>query len=136
MMSAPETHHIAADHVVLVRLSGDVDLTESPTIQERLAAIVSNAALGLVLDLSGVRYLDSAGVRLLYQTRRRLEQHRQQLRLVVPESGVVRRVLAFASLESHIPIYPTAAAALAGFDRTPDHARGGDSDGGGEAATP
>jgi anti-sigma B factor antagonist len=115
MMPAPETHDMATGEVVIVRVTGDVDLAESPKIREQLAAAVSNAALGLVVDLSAVRYLDSAGVRLLFQLRRRLEQNRQQLRLVVPESGLVRRVLAFASLETHLRIYPTAEAALADF---------------------
>jgi anti-anti-sigma factor len=115
MMSAPEIHRLAAGDVVIVRVTGEVDLAESPRVREQLAAAVSNAALGLVLDLSGVRYLDSAGVRLLFQLRRRLEQHRQQLRLIVPEGGLVRRVLAFASLETHLRIYPAAGAALADF---------------------
>jgi anti-sigma B factor antagonist len=116
MISSPETHHSPSGEVVLVRLSGDLDLAESPKIQGRLQAVVPKDALGLVLDLGAVRYLDSAGVRLLFQMRRRLEQNRQQFRLVVPETAFVRRVLAFANLESHIPIYPTTEGALAGFN--------------------
>jgi anti-anti-sigma factor len=113
MISSSETYHSASGDVVLVRLSGDLDLAESPKVQQRLAGIVTSETYALVLDLAAVRYLDSAGVRLLFQTRRRLEQNRQQLRVVVPEGGVVRRVLGFASLEQHIPIYPSAEAALA-----------------------
>lgn len=135
MMFSPEIHHTRAGEVVVVKLTGDVDLAESPKIHEKLAAIVSNAALGLVLDLSAVRYLDSAGVRLLFQLQRRLEQTRQHLRLVVPESGVVRRVLAFASLEAHIRIYPAAEAALAEFAGVPREA-GGQPANRGEVMTP
>ncbi|HLW48513.1 MAG TPA: STAS domain-containing protein [bacterium] len=134
MISSPQTHHTAAGKVVLVQLSGDVDLVAGPRIQEQLASIVSNAALGLVLDLSGVRYIDSAGVRLLFQMGRRLEQNRQQLRLVVPQRGLVRRVLAFTSLESYIRIHPSADAALADFEGVSDQAGGHPEGRGGEMA--
>jgi anti-anti-sigma factor len=46
------------------RLDGEVDLSNAAALQERiLAALVG--ARGLVLDLAGVTYLDSAGLALL-----------------------------------------------------------------------
>lgn len=112
--------------VVLARLSGDVDLAQAPRIQADLIAATSNAALGVVLDLTDVHLFDSSGVRLLFEMQRRLEQSRQQLRLVVPETAPVRRVLAIVNMDKHIRVHPSLDAALADFPTAADVPTGTD----------
>ena len=71
----------------LARLTGAVDLSNVEELTARLEGAVSNRALGLVLDLSGVTYLDSTGLRLIYRLARRLGDRQQSLRLVVEDDG-------------------------------------------------
>ena len=52
-----------------------------------------NDALALVIDLSGCRYLDSAAIEVLFDLSRRLGRRRQELRLVMPPSSPLERVL-------------------------------------------
>jgi anti-anti-sigma factor len=99
--------------VEVVRLEGDIDLASARRVEERVFGAVGNEALGLVVDLSGVRHLDSAGVRLLFQLASRLERSRQRLALVVPEDSPVRRVLVFAQLDQRAPLSPTVEEAMA-----------------------
>jgi anti-anti-sigma factor len=99
--------------VEVVRLGGDIDLASARRVEERVFGAVGNEALGLVVDLSGVRHLDSAGVRLLFQLASRLERSRQRLALVVPEDSPVRRVLVFAQLDQRAPLSPTVEEAMA-----------------------
>ena len=68
----------------VARLSGEIDLSNAAIIKRSIAENVSNQDLSLVLDLSGVTYLDSAGIAMLFDLSRRLIQHQQELILVVP----------------------------------------------------
>ena len=58
------------------------------------------------------RYLDSAGVELLFDLARRLRTHRQRLRLVVPAEAPMRRVLDLCDIEEVAPMDATVEAAV------------------------
>jgi anti-anti-sigma factor len=75
---------------------------------------VPNDALGLVIDLGGCRYLDSAGIEVVFDLSRRLGRRRQQLRLVVPASSPLGRVLELTEVASVAPIHEGLDSALAG----------------------
>jgi anti-anti-sigma factor len=101
--------------VELVELEREIDLSNVGEMADLLGRAVDNHPLGLVVDLSRTTYLDSAGIRLLFQVAARLERHRQQLRVVVPEGSPIRRVLALTRFESCAPIDPSVEAAMAGI---------------------
>ena len=84
----------------VVRLRGDIDLSNADALAETAEAAVPNSAEGLVLDLSGVSYLDSTGVRLVFRLARRLGDRQQSLRLVVPEGARIGRVLDYAGVST------------------------------------
>jgi anti-anti-sigma factor len=87
------------DGVVVASLSGEIDLSNAAEITDALLGGVPNEALGLVIDLSEVSYLDSAGVRMLAELDHRLGWRAQVLRVVAPEASRSRRVLEIAGLE-------------------------------------
>jgi anti-sigma B factor antagonist len=113
MTPAMEIHRARGGEVVIASVSGDVDMVQVPKIQAALTAALSDGGTALIIDLSGVRYFDSTGVRLLFFVQRKLQCGRYQLRLVVPAEGPVRHVLAIVNLDQHIRIHLTVAAALA-----------------------
>ena len=47
-------------------LSGEVDLSNAVEIEIALERAIPNTARGMVLDLSGLEYLDSAGINALF----------------------------------------------------------------------
>jgi anti-anti-sigma factor len=101
--------------VVVARIIGEIDLASADSIGGELATAVPNRALGLVLDLSRTSYLDSSGVSLVFELAERLRRRQQQLRLVVPESAPLRRVLKIVNASRVVPITETvdeAAAAI------------------------
>ena len=55
--------------VLVARLRGEVDMSNAGQLRDELNAATRNDALGLVLDLSEVEYLDSAGIHLIYRLR-------------------------------------------------------------------
>jgi anti-sigma B factor antagonist len=98
--------------VRVVRLSGELDLDSSREIGERLLELVPDHAEGLVADLSDLRYVDSAGVRLFVELSERLERNRQKLVLVVPEGAAISRVLSLVKLDLLVAVHASTAEAI------------------------
>lgn len=98
---------------VVAHLRGEVDLSNVDDLRARLVESVSHTADRLVLDLTSTSYLDSTGVRLLFELARRLQARRQELRLVVTDAALVRRVLVLTQLDEAVPILATVDEALA-----------------------
>lgn len=105
----------------IARLAGDIDLSNVDDLTLALEQSVANHALGLVVDLTPVTYMDSTGLRLLFRLARRLRDRQQTLHLVVPEGARIRRILELsgvalvASMTSTLPDldHPPAEAARA-----------------------
>jgi anti-anti-sigma factor len=90
--------------VPIARLRGDVDLARKDRLAAALAAVVTPPDRGLVLDLSEVDYIDSAGVHLLHELMLALDERGQTLRVVAPPGAAVRRVLDLVDLKRRVPI--------------------------------
>lgn len=87
------------DGGVVLSLAGEVDLANVDRVREQIEAEVANASWALILDLSILRYLDSAGVRLLFELSSRLAERRQELIVVAPEGTSPRGVLTLVSID-------------------------------------
>ena len=102
--------------VVCARLSGEIDMSNAEELREALSAMTPNDALGLVLDLSAVDYIDSAGIHLVYRLRDALKARGQALRLVVPGTSIVNDTLRLAGIERGTDIAQTAQEARRAID--------------------
>ena len=102
------------DGRVVARLEGEVDVTNVERVGAELTGSVPNEALGLVIDLSGTRYLDSAAIELVFDLARRLARRRQSLALVVPGGSPLTRVLQLTGVPSAAPMHETLETALTG----------------------
>jgi anti-sigma B factor antagonist len=98
---------------VVAHLSGEVDMTNAAHVREELLAAIPNDVMALVVDLEGCRYLDSAAIEVIFDLSRRLQRRRQELRLVVPDSSPLGRVLALTEVNSVAPVHATLDSALA-----------------------
>jgi anti-anti-sigma factor len=97
---------------VVAHLSGEVDMTNSVRVREELLVSVPNDALALVVDLNGCRYLDSAAIEVLFDLARRLGRRRQDLRLVLPQTSPLARVLTLTDVQSVARMHETLDSAL------------------------
>lgn len=105
----------AAEGIVYAKLSGDVDLSNAEQLGEELTTMTPNDALGVIVDLSDVDYLDSAGIHLIHRMRENLRARAQMLRLVVPSGSPVIHTLRLAGLRWDEEIVETADAARDAF---------------------
>jgi anti-sigma B factor antagonist len=67
----------------------------------------------VVLDLAGVSFCDSSGLRVLIEMRRRADDARTGFRLAAP-TPEVDRLLDLSGIHDYFDLYPDVAAALAG----------------------
>lgn len=74
------------DHDVVVA-SGEIDLASAPRVE---LALEPFSGQPVVLDLRGVQFMDSAGLKVLLNQRARIEESGGDLRLVLGEGAVVR----------------------------------------------
>jgi len=104
---------VKADEIVVGFLSGEIDLSNAKELESQIENAVPNTALGMVLDLSELRYLDSSGIRLLLSLAGRLRWRGQELVLAAPPESRCRRVLSLAGIESTVLLEATVDAARA-----------------------
>jgi anti-anti-sigma factor len=98
-MTPPPVEVTRREDIVVARLEGDIDLANTPTVSAAVLEGVPNDALGLVVDLSDVRYIDSVGVRMLFTFVRSLQASRQAMAIAVPEGSPVRKLLKITHLD-------------------------------------
>jgi anti-anti-sigma factor len=90
--------------VPVCELRGEVDASNVDAVEATVLDYVTTESPGLVLDLTETTYLDSAGVRILFDLARRLRSRRQELHICVPSAGIVRRVLVLTALTELVPV--------------------------------
>jgi anti-anti-sigma factor len=105
------------DGIQIVRVDGEVDLSNAPALLDRLLHAVSNRSHSVILDLSSTGYLDSAGLRLVFEAQRALRERRQGLRIVAPPDTFVADVLAATGLGESVPIDRSLADAVEAVSR-------------------
>ena len=88
-MSHFELHPVSTAEGMSATVRGEVDLDSSPELWERLRELLDARPARLVLDLAGVRYIDSSGVAVLIQARKQADRQRVDLVLKQPSRKVV-----------------------------------------------
>jgi anti-sigma B factor antagonist len=96
---------------VVATISGEIDLSNAATLERAMLDAVPNTASGIVVDLSAVSYLDSAGIRMLGEMAERLRWREQRLAVVAPEGSRVRGVITMAGARDVVGLEETADAA-------------------------
>jgi anti-sigma B factor antagonist len=99
-----KTEHF--NSVLVVMLPTDVDAANAMRVGEELVARATHSVSCLVVDLTETRYLDSAGLDMLFRLRARMRQRRKEVHLLVPPDSPLRRLLEIVSVEAaDIPVH-------------------------------
>jgi anti-anti-sigma factor len=99
--------------VVIARVTGELDLAGAPATGEAIGEAVPTSARALVVDFSGLEFIDSSGIAMLFNLARRLGSRRQELRVVARDGEPVARVLDIVEFARAAPVHQTLDDALA-----------------------
>ena len=58
---------IKKDNDILVKLGGEIDFNTSIDLREKLIGLISSLPANMIVDMSGVEYIDSSGVATLVE---------------------------------------------------------------------
>jgi anti-sigma B factor antagonist len=92
------------DSALIARLIGEIDLSNAKGIEEAIARATPNHAAAIILDLTDLEYIDSAGIGLIYRLREKLQVRGQDLKLVIPSDSPAADALRLAGVAPHLPI--------------------------------
>ncbi len=100
--------------VTLFEVSGRIDSTNANELGEALNAAIDTGRTQIVVDLSDVEYMSSAGLRELVTALKKVKRGTGDLRLASPSPRVME-VLELAGLDSIFEIYPNQVEAVGSF---------------------
>ena len=106
-----ETRH--EGDVAVVAATGEVDVFTAPGLDTEITTLLEQGTSRLVIDLTGVSFLDSTGLGVLVKGLKTARDAGGSMQLVVT-SDRIRRIFDITGLDASLPLYDTVDDALAG----------------------
>jgi len=107
-----EFAHENAGDVAIAKLAGRLDSSSAPSAEEQLTRLIADSAPRLVIDLSKLEYISSAGLRVLLLVARKIQQAQGKLAFFGLTPGV-RDVFSVSGFDTIFTVRNDAAAATA-----------------------
>jgi anti-sigma B factor antagonist len=86
-----------------VLFQGELDIAGAPEAEKAIRAVEDDRPASLTIDLSGLTFMDSTGLRLVVAADRRARENGRTLR-IVRGPAAVQRVFELTGLEGKLPI--------------------------------
>jgi anti-sigma B factor antagonist len=99
--------------VPVVATPPEIDITSADQLGAALLHVTGKGHPVVVVDMSGTRFCDCAGLHVLAAASRRVRAEGGELRLVVPAGGSVPRVFALTGIGRYVPCFAHLEEALA-----------------------
>jgi anti-sigma B factor antagonist len=103
----------SGDSYTVVALTGESDVYTYDQLRGALEAEVTRGVALLIVDLSGLEFMDSTGVQVLLDIRVMMNDRGGQLALAQPQNTVAR-VLNLVGADQLIPVYASVREAVSG----------------------
>jgi anti-sigma B factor antagonist len=87
-------------HVLVLR--GELDMASSPALEEAVRQICTDSAETLTVDLSGLTFMDSTGLRVVLLAKELCERHGCEL-LVIPGPAQIQRLFEVTGILERLP---------------------------------
>ena len=87
----------------MLELSGELDVVSAPELQRQLSEVLAHPHARVMLDLNGLRFVDSAGVSVLIKAKQTAEANGRTLVLRRPTEQL-ERVFALVGLADWLAV--------------------------------
>ncbi|HEY3297236.1 MAG TPA: STAS domain-containing protein [Armatimonadota bacterium] len=117
-MSIPRlsTELTAEEQIPIVRVHGEIDLYTVPEFEDALKSGMQSPFPGLIVDLTDISYVDSAGLGALLAAYKNLSKRDGRLFIVAnPHSPGVRKILEITRLDTILNVVGTLKDAIDGL---------------------
>ena len=109
--ASPSAPKLQRDRPNVLQLKGEIDLHVSPVITASLTAMIEKKPERVVIDLSDVTYIDSAGLAALIQAMQKVEGYGGRF-LLAGLQETVRSIFEISRLDQVFQIFPDTDTAL------------------------
>jgi anti-sigma B factor antagonist len=110
-----ETSTAQYKHCDMVKVSGRIDSSTAPKLAEVLGKITDGGRFKIVMDLSEVQFLSSAGLRVLISTQKNCRRYNRGEVALAAIPANIQSVLDLAGFTSIFKILPDVASAIGAF---------------------
>ncbi|MFW5692084.1 MAG: STAS domain-containing protein [Chloroflexota bacterium] len=102
------------ENATLIEVTGRVDSMTANELGESLNQAINNGSVNIVLDLAGVEYMSSAGLREIVGGLKRVKRANGDLRIAQPTERVLE-VFEMAGLDTILQIFSTQTEAVGSY---------------------
>ncbi|MFR9750063.1 STAS domain-containing protein [Nocardia sp. 004] len=106
---------VAHDEATVLTVAGEIDLATAPALENAIDSVLSGKPKALIIDLTAVSFLASAGMAALVAAHQRAGA--TTAIAIVAEGPATSRQLKMTSLDQVFALYSALDAALAAFQR-------------------
>jgi anti-sigma B factor antagonist len=96
----------SVDDQRVLEVGGEVDVYSAPNLREKLQGLLTGQVPNLIVDLSGIAFIDSTGLGVLVGGQNRAAEAGGALRLVCAQERVLK-LFRITGLDEVFAIYPT-----------------------------
>jgi anti-sigma B factor antagonist len=97
---------------IVAVVTGEVDMSNAATVRQLIAEAVTPDDDALVVDLTELAFIDSAGLHSLIELGTLLDERRQQLLLCIPKESPIGRAIEIIGLPRAVRVHPDRAEAM------------------------
>jgi anti-sigma B factor antagonist len=92
---------VPAEGLVALLLSGELDIETVPVLEAEIERVLADAPATVVLDLPGLEFLDSTGLRAILEAQERLRNQGTQL-VLTHARRTVQLTFVITGLDAHL----------------------------------
>jgi anti-anti-sigma factor len=102
LASTLEMQEIAAEGTRTLMLGGELDIVNGAELEAAVRAVCAEGATRLVIDMSGLAFIDSTGVKTIIAAGKLCSEHGGELCLI-PGPRSVQRIFEVTGLDTRLP---------------------------------
>ena len=104
------------DNVVVLAIRHDIDISNADGLDARLREPLREVARGVIIDFTHARFVDSSGLRVLFEFAATLRREGCALAFVIPAANPLRRLLELSGAQELATFHLDVDAALASMN--------------------